>query len=69
MNIYTCTSFEGHWPVGSAAVVVAESADGAAELLNAELRSRGLKDNLNTGDFELVDTATPKAIVLCDGNY
>jgi hypothetical protein len=23
MNIFTCTSFEGYWPVGAAAVVVA----------------------------------------------
>jgi hypothetical protein len=68
MNIYTNTSFTGHWPVGTAAVVRAENAEEAAEILTAELRNHGLRDTVSADEM----TPLPKgkcAVVLNDGDY
>jgi hypothetical protein len=40
--IFVCTDFEGFWPVGTAAVVIADSEQQAREKLMAELLSVGL---------------------------
>lgn len=68
MKVYVSTDFEGHWPVGSAAVVVAENESDAATLLSAELLKHGLPAG---GTFTLREVPTDKAtaVVLCDGNY
>lgn len=68
MKTYTNTSFTGHWPVGTAAVVLAETAEEAAELLNVELRSRGLPGDATAGDMDLLDRKV-RVTVLNDGNY
>jgi hypothetical protein len=33
MKIYVCTNFTGHWPVGSAALVIAEDSEEAERML------------------------------------
>ena len=67
MKLYTTTTFKGHYPVGTAAVVWANNPIEARRLLNAELKNRGLEDpeyRLDEWDFR-----SPQAIILNDGDY
>lgn len=69
MKAWTNKRFDGHWPVGTAAVVVADTAENAAKILNDELETRGLGRVATAEQFELLPTSRPMARVLCDGNY
>lgn len=70
MRLWTCNDFKGHWPVGSAAVVLAENEDRARELLDAAIKGRSLPDGLQSDEpIVEVDMGVEQAIVLCDGNY
>lgn len=42
MAIYSCTSFQGRWPVGTAAIVRAKSKEEAAHKMNASLAEANL---------------------------
>ena len=68
MKTYTNTSFTGHWPVGTAAVVRAINAEEAAEILNAELRRTGLPGDASAGEM-IPLLRKQNVIVLNDGNY
>lgn len=68
LKLYTCKEFDGHWPVGSAAVVIAQSKNEAADMLEAKLESIGLKQRIDAGTMIEV-LMMKQAIVLCDGNY
>lgn len=63
--IWTCNSFTGFWPVGTAAVVRAATADEASTILADALRKQGLpqKEAPEMEPFE-GDVA-----ILCDGDY
>ena len=67
MKVFTCTDHRGHFPVGTASVVVAENCAEAWRLLADALDERGLGDD----EFTLTElpTDTPLAIVLRDGDY
>lgn len=67
--VYTCTCFEGHWPVGVSAVVVAESRAEAAKLLEAELAKQGLAQDVPAEYLEELDESESKAVVLQNGEY
>lgn len=69
MNVWTNNQFSGHWPVGTAAVVVAGTALQAAELLNNELSKCGLGRPATPDQFEKLSTNAPTVRVLCDGDY
>lgn len=69
MKVWTNTEFDGFWPVGTAAVVVADTVEQAAELLNMALVKRGLAPTAAADVFELVSVESPAAIVLRDGDY
>lgn len=71
MNIYTCNTFKGYWPVGSAAVVVTSGDKSkAAQLLNKSLAEIGLTEPVTEADMQLVNQETnDQVIILCDGNY
>lgn len=70
MNVYAITSFYGHWPVGTAAIVVAENRDSAIVLLLAKLVEEGLgQQDVNTWNIQAVDQDTAHAIVLLNGDY
>jgi hypothetical protein len=69
VKVYVCTGFRGHNPVGSAAVVLAEDAEEAAHILSDELESCGLKQDIYACDLVQVDAASPRAVILCDGDY
>ena len=66
MRVWTSSDFFGHYPVGSAAVVVAPDEATALRLLSEELTSRGLR---SSGTLVELDLSTPKAVVLVDGDY
>jgi hypothetical protein len=69
MKVWTNTSFDGHYPVGTAAVVVADTATQAAELLNDELQRHGLSRSAIPRQFVRIPTSKPFSVVLCDGDY
>jgi hypothetical protein len=74
LRCYTCTVFEGHWPVGTAAVVWATSPEQAAERLKAELHVVGLgnkKGNrtLSAEDMEEFKKVRGAVSILNDGDY
>lgn len=69
LSVWTCTGFTGRWPVGTAAVVVAHTAEEAAELLSLELGTRGLAQDVRPNDLVLLPLDMHAARVLCDGDY
>ena len=69
-EIYTCTKFTGHWPVGAAAVVTAASQEKAAWILNSELQLRGLKGDAKPEDMMPYPAGDPcECRILVDGDY
>lgn len=69
MNVYITTNFTGHWPVGTAAVVIAKDKGHARRQLAPELERRGLEQDMSKIEFEKLDTNEYGAHVLLDGNY
>ena len=70
MKYYICSEFEGHWPVGVAAVMRADNLDAAIRKLEDELSTRGLTQDIKPGNVVCLDDYTGElAIVMCDGNY
>lgn len=70
MKTFTFNSFKGHWPVGTAAVVCADSREDAAQKLSAALIGMGLDGKITALDmiqFPLHERDTVR--ILCDGNY
>lgn len=68
-NVFVCTGFTGHWPIGTAAVVVALTSEEAADLLNKELIHRGLIGDATPDAMAEISIFTKRAFVLNDGNY
>jgi hypothetical protein len=70
LNLYTCTGFTGHYPVGTSAIIIAPSEERARLLLDQELKKYGL----GRGDGEkhnmfVVPLDKQAAIILNDGDY
>lgn len=68
-KVFTNTEFHGHWPVGSAAVVVAYSAEIAAQELQVELAKQGLYQEIKPEDMVEIPFDTAGCYILVDGNY
>lgn len=71
MKVFHNTEFTGHWPVGTAALVVAENAATAAVLLRDELAKQGLDQEVLAAhmvELKLKDDKR-QVIVLLNGNY
>jgi hypothetical protein len=68
MKIWTNTKFEGYWPVGTAAVVIAETRGDATKYLNMLLSQMDLSD-AKSEDMEEVPFKDGMIKILCDGNY
>lgn len=68
MRVWTCTDFTGHWPVGVAAVVVAETAEQAAAMLSREV-SAITPQAVDVASLVELDTRAPCAVILNDGDY
>lgn len=69
IKIWTNTEFDGYFPVGTAAVVIAEDAASAADMLNFILRNSGLEGDAETKDMVEFDLVIGNVSILCDGNY
>lgn len=69
MRVFTCTNFEGTWPVGTAAVVVAEDESEAAKTLGLELAQTGCGTHWQDLVMTEVDLTEQRAYVLRDGEY
>lgn len=67
MRVFVCNDFTGFWPVGTAAVVVADNEVAARGLLGAALREKGLNDPRFT--LVEIDTGAAGAFILRDGGY
>ena len=68
MKVFTCNDFEGHWPVGSAAVMVATDEDSARAILLGWLHENGLPQKSKVTVVEL-PTGNTGIRVLVDGEY
>jgi hypothetical protein len=69
MRIFTHNKFEGYYPVGTAAIVVADGPIEAAKLLEVALAEKGLNQKIAPDDMHETYLDRPSARVLCDGNY
>lgn len=52
MKLWTCTTFSGHWPVGTAAIVIANNVDYACIALEDDLRKQGLSQTITPDMLE-----------------
>jgi hypothetical protein len=68
MHVFLCNNFAGHWPVGTAAVIVAPNEATARDLLDAGMIARGLKPD-PTATITKLDTSAPLCVILNDGDY
>lgn len=69
MNVYYCTGFLGHAPVGTSALVVAKDRGHARRLLDKKLKERSLPASTRDDQIVKVDTDEAEAVVLQDGVY
>jgi hypothetical protein len=69
LRIFTIKGFAGHYPVGTAAVVVAKSKVEASVYLESMLGAHGLSQRIDPHDFEELPLMDGQGAVLCDGNY
>lgn len=70
MRVFAFTGFPGHWPVGTAAVVVASSKLEALRQLNVRLEEKKIGPAV-AGECSIteVDVSHTNVQILCDGNY
>ena len=67
--IYTNNKFTGHWPVGTAAIVVAPDSEQAARLLERKLDEIGLAQDVKADDMEEFKLHDGMVKILLDGDY
>lgn len=68
MRVYRC-NFQGRYPVGAAAVVVANNKYHAKEKLESKLAEIGLEQKIPIDALHRVATWEPSVTILCDGDY
>ena len=68
MKLWANNKFKGFYPVGTAAVVVANNATDAADFLSMFLEEKGL-DPAKVEDMEEMPFVDGQVSILCDGNY
>lgn len=69
MKLWTCTNAVGHYPVGTAAIVVASCEEQARDELIEAFALAGLPQDRSKLQLERVKLGAPRAIILRDGNY
>lgn len=75
MRVWTCTNFDGYWPVGTSAVVIAENEEVALYWLVKELKRIGLPGTchglpLTKDRLKPLPTQGGRLVrILQDGNY
>ena len=68
-ELFRLTEFTGHYPVGTAAVVIANDEDQACRMLEDILLENGLRQEIKPEMLKRVSMGATRAILLCDGNY
>lgn len=70
LRLFYCTNHDGHWPVGVASIVLAETVEEAQRLLDEALVRRGLKPSAQL-PYLLAELPMrkPHALILRDGDY
>ena len=66
MKVFVSYDFTGHWPVGAAAVILADDDVQAKFYLRQALKACGLGEQT---DFTVAELVAPGAHILHDGNY
>ena len=69
MKVFTNNKFDGYYPVGTAAVVIAEDKQDAARLLSNALSDALLCPDVKAGDMIEINATEELCVILCDGNY
>lgn len=69
LKVFTNTEFEGMYPVGTAAVIIAKDKHDAARLLSDQLSDAGMESNVGIEHMIEVNISESKAIILCNGDY
>lgn len=72
MKVFSITGFNRHYPVGTAAVVVAKDERHACQLLSERLAEEGLGTVLQTDTgikIEQIKTHEPMALITHNGDY
>lgn len=67
MKIFYNNTFSGHYPVPTAAVIIAENKQRAIKLLNGELVRHGLPADVRS--VVEISTACERAVIIQDGDY
>ena len=67
MQVWISEDFTGHWPVGTAAIAVAETEEDARARLDAACKESGLKGF--DGTLRLISQAVSQAYVINNGDY
>jgi hypothetical protein len=69
-RVWTVTDHDGHWPVGVASVVVADSEERARMVLDGQLEADGLRP-FAQAPYTLIEVPLDRehAVVLCNGEY
>ena len=68
LRVFVSTDFEGRYPVGVCAVVVAEDEAAARRQLNDEIVQRRLNPCPEL-TFTEIETDEPSAVIFLDGDY
>jgi hypothetical protein len=68
LKVFYCTDFEGHYPIGTAAVMVAENKEQAKLLLENSLKD-DLPQVIEVNDIHEMDLNNQGCNVLHYGNY
>jgi hypothetical protein len=61
--------FEGYYPVGACAVVVAETKRKAVNALKIKLEGMHLSTEIEEDDIREIDMSKPNVDIVLDGNY
>ena len=69
MKVFTCNEFEGVYPVGSAAVIVAEDIETAAVELGIALGEAGIPQTVESKQLKELSLITSDVLILVDGDY
>lgn len=71
MKVWTTTTFGGHYPVGTAAIIVAPSEEAARILMDKAIIDAGLSKFQGKVPYSLeeIDTTIESAVILLNGDY
>ena len=69
MKTFYITGFKGYYPVGTSAIVTAETKKLAKQYLEKELKDMGLEQRIYDCDLTELQGQKSQVLVLCDGDY